>query len=332
MIRNKTAYRILCEEREHENAIPVYIQMTLGGLGNILAIVLLLVSRHEHKFQSFYILFTGLVITDLINNAVCYPLILQRYISHFTWCLSYELCDFLSFLETFSHLASGMFICVMTMDRYLYIQRPPSEMAVNSRLKYIGVLCALLCITVAISILHVMGLGNSQLYYPGSWCFLDFTSKTLGNKVNALIYSVFGISIMIVTVIIGFKTVIMSCRNTEYQALLLDNNLVTGIYDTHVTKFLVISMFTFVFLWGPLLIDIFLHATNLTKGNNKKELWFIRLMYLNSQINPWLYVILRRESLRRIFLMMMQCRKLFSRNEEESRYEEVQSFASIEHE
>ena len=57
------------------------------------------------------------------------------------------------------------------------------------------------------------------------------------------------------TLIIGLKTLKITCRNTEYQALLLDNSLVTGIYDNHVTAFLITSMFTFVLLWGPLLVS-----------------------------------------------------------------------------
>ena len=110
-------------------------------------------------------------------------------------------------------------------------------------------------ISAVVSGLHLVGIGNSQLYYPGSWCFLDFTSNSLGNKVNAFIYSCIGISVMASTLIIGLKTLKITCRNTEYQALLLDNSLVTGIYDSHVTAFLIASMFTFVLLWGPLLVS-----------------------------------------------------------------------------
>lgn len=36
-----TAYKLLCDEKENESAIPVYIQLALGALGNILAVIIL---------------------------------------------------------------------------------------------------------------------------------------------------------------------------------------------------------------------------------------------------------------------------------------------------
>ncbi|XP_061175739.1 prostaglandin E2 receptor EP2 subtype-like [Saccostrea echinata] len=324
-MRNKTAYRMLCDEKENESAVPVYIQLTLGALGNILAVVLLWLSRHEHKWQSFYVLFSGLVMTDLIHNCVCYPLVLQRYISHFTWCFPEEICDLFSFMEAFFHLASGLTIGVMTVDRYLHMKNKRQRI---SRFNYVTLFCSLLIISGVISSLQLIGVGNSQLFYPGSWCFLDFTSRSVGNKINAFIYSLTGIIIMLVTIVIGLITILMTCRSNEHQALLLDNQLVSGIYDSHVTKFLVISMFTFVLLWGPLLIDILLHATDLTTSNNRKELWLVRLMYLNTQINPWLYVILRRESVRRFFVLSLRCRRQCCSGDEgnEQYNEEVHNF------
>ena len=255
IMRNHTAYRLLCELKSNESAIPVYTQLVMGSLGNILAVGILWISRTHHRWRSFYIFFTGLVLTDLLNNCTCYPLILIRYASHFKWCLSESLCDFLSFIEAFCHMTSGMIICIMTIDRYLHLTNVSQQSTVESRLKYTGILCVIMLISAVVSGLHLVGIGNSQLYYPGSWCFLDFTSKSLGNKITAFIYSGIGISVMASTLIIDLKTLKITCRNTEYQALLLDNSLVTGIYDSHVTAFLIASMFTFVLLWGPLLVS-----------------------------------------------------------------------------
>ncbi|XP_078316872.1 prostaglandin E2 receptor EP4 subtype-like isoform X3 [Crassostrea virginica] len=330
-MRNKTAYRTLCEITDNESEIPAYFQLIMGSLGNILAIGVLWISRTNHQWRSFYIFFTGLVLTDLLNNCTCCPLVIIRYASHFKWCLSYRLCDLMSFVEAFCHLTSGMIICIMTIDRYLHLTSVSQQSTVESRLKYTGILCVIMLISAVVSGLHLVGIGNSQLYYPGSWCFLDFTSKSLGNKINAFIYSGIGISVMASTLIIGLKTLKITCRNTEYQALLLDNSLVTGIYDNHVTAFLITSMFTFVLLWGPLLVDLFLHAAGLTTSNYRKELWLIRLMSLNTLINPWLYVILRRESVLMFFVLVLRCRRhCCLKTKEEHLNNEVKNFANPE--
>lgn len=315
-----TAYKLLCDEKENESAIPVYIQLALGALGNILAVIILFVGRHEHQWQSFYIFFTGLVLTDLVHNGVCYPLVLLRYSSDFTWCFSVKLCNFHSFMETFSHLASGMIIGAMTLDRYLYLRaiRKQTQEYGAQRKPYLASLFAIILLASILSSFHLLGLGNSQLYYPGTWCFLDFTDSSIGNKINAGIYSVFGLCIMMAAFVIGVKTIVVTCRNSEYQALLLDHHRVTGVYDSHVRKFLVISMVTFLLLWSPLLFDILFHICGLSETNSRKELWLIRLMYLNTQINPWLYVILRRESLRRFFVLILKCKRCLCEKEEQT--------------
>ena len=54
-------------------------------------------------------------------------------------------------------------------------------------------------------------------------------------------------------------------------------------------------------------------------------------MYLNTLINPWLYVILRRESVRRFFVLVLRCRQRCCVNaEEEQRNTEVTNFANPE--
>lgn len=70
--------------------------------------------------------------------------------------------------------------------------------------------------------------------------------------------------------------------------------------------------------------DILFHICGLSETNSRKELWLIRLMYLNTQINPWLYVILRRESLRRFFVLILKCKRCLCEKEEQTTGEESQ--------
>ena len=76
---------------------------------------------------------------------------------------------------------------------------------------------------------------------------------------------------------------------------------------------------------------MFLYAAGLTTSDNRRELWLIRLMYLNTLIYPWLYVILRRESVRRFFLSVLRCSgRCCVKSEEEHRNTEVRNFANPE--
>nr|XP_022317599.1 prostaglandin E2 receptor EP4 subtype-like [Crassostrea virginica] len=327
---NQTAYRLLCLDNGNESIVFVYIQLVSGAFGNILAAILLLISQNEHKWQSIYIFFAGLVMTDLIHNCVCYSIALHRYTSHFTWCLPTYMCEFYSFTEVFLNLASGMIIALMTIDRYLYIMRSQNHSRNHSRRRtYVCALVGVLILAGLAAGLHLMGLGDSQLFYPGSWCFFDFTANTIDNKINAMIFSLICVCTLLVTVIIGVRTIVMIRRNPEYQALLLDHHLVTGIYDKHVTTFLVFSIVSLPLLWAPFLVDIIMHTINLPGPFDGKELhlWLIRLMYLNTEINPWLYVILRRESVRKFFVMISQCWRRFCTKENNDAHENIIDFA-----
>lgn len=193
--------------------------------------------------------------TDLIHNCVCYSIALYRYTSDFTWCLPTYMCDFYSFIEVFLNLASGMIIALMTIDRYLYIMRSQNHSRNHSRRRtYVCALVGVLILAGLAAGLPLMGLGDSQLFYPGSWCFFDFTANTIDNKINAMIFSLICVCTLLVTVIIGVRTIVMIRRNPEYQALLLDHHLVTGIYDKHVTTFLVFSIVSLPLLWAPFLV------------------------------------------------------------------------------
>lgn len=72
-----------------------------------------------------------------------------------------------------------------------------------------------------------------------------------------------------------------------------------------------------------------MHTINLPGPFDGKELhlWLIRLMYLNTEINPWLYVILRRESVRKFFVMISQCWRRFCTKENNDAHENIIDFA-----
>lgn len=52
---------------------------------------------------------------------------------------------------------------------------------------------------------------------------------------------------------------------------------------------------------------MFLYAAGLTTNDYRRELWLIRLMYLNTLIYPWLYFKLHKESVRWFFLLVLRC-------------------------
>jgi hypothetical protein len=123
-------------------------------VGNTIALVLLWINRREHKWESFYKLFTGLALTDFLGVFLVYPFATKRYVSHFTWCYPKPLCQFVSFIFVHAHIASAMLIFAMSIAIYLNLVKPHWFQSIHEGRKY--------------TIVHLVGVGDSELFYPGS--------------------------------------------------------------------------------------------------------------------------------------------------------------------
>ena len=61
---------------------------------------------------------------------------------------------------------------------------------------------------------------------------------------------------------------------------------------------------------------MFLHATGTRNANASLELWVLRMAVLNSVVDPWVYIVLRRESLIRISGLYQSCCSRIQSNRE----------------
>lgn len=61
--------------------------------------------------------------------------------------------------------------------------------------------------------LLLMGLGFSLLYFLGFWCFLNFVSLLILDRVNFFIYFIIGLFILFIIFIFNLCVVIIFCRN-----------------------------------------------------------------------------------------------------------------------
>ncbi|XP_062587104.1 prostaglandin E2 receptor EP4 subtype-like [Saccostrea cucullata] len=289
--------------------VPAGMEYFFGVSGNVIAFILLWVNRREHRWFSFFKLFTGLVITDFLGVFLAYPFIMARYASGFKWCYPERLCEFCSFVFVDAHLSAALLICAMSVDRFMHLRN--TEGYLNSRINYTFVLIGIWCGASIISLLHLVGVGQSNLYFPGSWCYFDFVGDSTGNRVMSYLYSVIGFIVILVTVAINVVTMYRICRDPVQRGNLLDTSVVSGFYDSHVMIFISAVTVVFVILWTPLVVDIFLHATNIRtrNDNNGIELWLLRMAVLNAIVDPWLYIVLRKESLRQIVICFRYCRK-----------------------
>ena len=68
-------------------------------------------------------------------------------------------------------------------------------------------------------------------------------------------------------------------------------------------------------------VDVFLHAARIRTANESLELWLVRMTVLNSIVDPWLYIVLRPESLHKISKLCQCCfsREKYNVNDDRER-------------
>lgn len=292
-----------------ETSIPAYGFFAFGVLGNVLALCTICLNRQQHQWRSFYIFFLGLAMSDCLNQAIVFPFEVLRYESHFTYRISDDECHFISFSYAFTQISSGLIIAGLTTDQHmsLIMGRQLDTMVGNRRI-YVFALFAMWAVAAFVSSIHLI-FGESEIFYPGSWCFIDVSSEDFGSSASALVYSLTGILTLIYTVSLHLYIMCRSHRDPELTGHLVDTDRITGYYDIHVNIFLMTSVTFYVLCWGPFLVDILLRSVNVVSScTGRLELWLVRLVDFKSNLNPWLYVILRKENLRRIVRKFRSCR------------------------
>lgn len=195
-----------------ESFIPPVLQFVFGVVGNIIALVALTKSRKKHKWKPFYRLVAGLALTDGGGILLVYPPVLLRYASNFTFEFTKALCDYSSFMFMFMLTSSAMIVCAMSFDRFMAILYPFRYNLIGKKQRANIMLMFIWSIGAFISSLHLMGFGSSMLYYPGSWCFLNFMSHSVLDRTSSLIYSLIGLLILVLTISFNLLVIIALCR------------------------------------------------------------------------------------------------------------------------
>jgi prostaglandin E receptor 4 len=230
--------------------VPAYLLFVFGVGGNIIALVILLLTTKTHTWRPFYRFVCGLAITDGGGILLSVPVSLSIYASDLEKELSPALCDYQMFMYMFTLISSAMIVCGMSFDRFfatfypLQYNNPHKEIRTNITLAVIWGLSALICS------LPLFGLGSSRKFYPGTWCFLNFIETTIElNKIDAIIYATIGLIIVLATwtfniAVIGY---FIHKRYTEESTW-------SGWKDVHVIIFLLVVVALFTSCWLPLMV------------------------------------------------------------------------------
>ncbi|XP_067895214.1 prostaglandin E2 receptor EP2 subtype-like isoform X2 [Heterodontus francisci] len=203
-------------------AVDSILLFTTGLIGNIIALVILGKHKRSSKQQQvsvFYILVTGLVLTDLFGKCFISPVVFVSYASNLTLIALTEtniLCDYFSFSMSFFGLASMFILFGMALECWLSISHPffYEEHFTNCRalvlFPVVYISCLLFCS------MPLLGFGSTKQYCPGTWCFLDMTKgKGTFSVLYATLMAILIVAVMLCNVSVAINLTKMYRRQRQ---------------------------------------------------------------------------------------------------------------------
>lgn len=293
------------EEKPQASIAPPILFLILGTLGNGLVLFLLCRFSGEHQWRPFYRFVLALAINDFLGIALAAPFGIARYASDFTFTFSHGLCDYMAFIQMFAILNSACIVLSMSLDRFIAIVFPlkysvsAKERRTHLLLMFGGAISLLLS-----TVPHLAG-RHSRSFYPGSWCFVDFMSDAWIDRGISLAYASAGFIILCLVAVLNISVIVTLVR----QHCLTGNGRKQQKTISKKSKQMIAFLFAIVVLFAvcliPLLINVFARPLRILQGMESFEVLGLRVAYVNSVLNPWLYILLRKETV--MFLQRFPC-------------------------
>lgn len=205
------------------------IMFIFGVVGNIVAIVVLRISRKEQKETTFYTLVCGLAVTDLLGTLLVSPVTIATYVQG-AWPGGEPLCQYCGFILLFFFVVQLSIVFAMSVERYLAINHPYFYNGyVNQKVAALTLLVIYIS-NVVFCALPSADFGEVTRQKSGTWCFINWHSDNATVKTFNLIYagvnSVLVLSTVICNVMVCGALILMHRRFVRRTSLGTDQRRV----------------------------------------------------------------------------------------------------------
>ncbi|KAI3362166.1 hypothetical protein L3Q82_012488 [Scortum barcoo] len=299
------------EGRFQPPTIPA-IMFIFGVVGNVIAIVVLRISRKEQKETTFYTLVCGLAVTDLLGTLLASPVTIATYMKG-SWPGAEPLCQYSGFILLFFFLVQLSIVFAMSVERFLAINHAYFyNEYVNQKLAAVTLL-GIYISNIVFCALPSMGLGQVKKQKPGTWCFIDWqtnhTRVAAFNLMYAGVNSVIVLATVICNVMVCGALILMHKRFIRRTSLGTDQRRIAELRrrrsfgrlagaEIQMVILLIATSAVVLICSIPLVWRIF---ANQLYRNQKEELFglnkdllAIRMASVNPILDPWIYILLRK--------------------------------------
>ncbi|KAM5129724.1 prostaglandin E2 receptor EP2 subtype-like [Mantella aurantiaca] len=298
------------------------IMFSTGVAGNVIALVLLETRRREFRggISLFFILVSGLVITDLLGTCMISPVVMASYARRLS-LIEMGLCSYFAFTMTFFSLATMMILFATALERALAIGHPYFyEKFIKRRCGVITFpiiygFCAFFCV------FPLMGFGEFIQYCPGTWCFMDMKSRNTNSNLSnvySMLYATLLLLLIIAVLTCNLVVIVSLVRMHKRQKTRRIGSITANKRDRismseEIDHLILLSIMTIAFIICslPFTIQAYINRAAGDKGKDTQDLLALRFLSVNSIIDPWIFTVLR-PSVLRVMRSVICCQSSFS--------------------
>ncbi|XP_057716532.1 prostaglandin E2 receptor EP1 subtype-like isoform X1 [Corythoichthys intestinalis] len=325
MQKTKVGHRFGNSTNSPTSPTAAGITMTLGIVFNVVALIILAkaYTRFRRRSKATFLLFaSSLVATDLAGHVINGALVLRRYtagivnltdpLSDFSGNLKTDPdvpCLFLGCCMVFFGLSPLFLGCAMAAERCLGVSRPllHARLVTTARTKIALALIWLSALSVAL--LPFFSLGAYTYQYPGSWCFIRVMEGT--QSTDLVFVTLFtGLALSSLAIAFVCNTISgLTLMRARLKKKSSSQRSSARSHDTEMVVQLVGIMVASTICWSPLLVFGLMSATRSYNRsldpdrNTYKDLMVtgVRMATCNQILDPWVYILLRRAILKKIY-------------------------------
>ncbi|XP_048758796.2 prostaglandin E2 receptor EP2 subtype-like [Ostrea edulis] len=289
---------------ETESPWDSSVCFTLGVIGNILALAMLMKYADQHKWKIFYRLVGALAITDLFGILTTSPVVFAIYNNKFLWVGGQPLCDYFSFMLIFASLGTLTIVTAMSLDRFLALWYPYFYNSSQKKRRVHAMLVGIWIFAAVVASMPLMKFGRNIRHFPCTWCFIDYFGTSQTDRIFSILYASLGILTIVgsstFNCLVIFAVSKGGCSKHHGSIKSVKGKQREERNEFFILVFLISIMVMHCVCWIPFMIRVLINTSGV-RPNFKADLLVLRMASWNQILDPWLYIVLRKEMLIRIY-------------------------------
>ncbi|XP_006631710.2 prostaglandin E receptor 1c (subtype EP1) [Lepisosteus oculatus] len=306
-------------------AMPCFT-MSLGAISNLIALGILVKSyaRFRRRSRTTFLLLVGaLLATDLVGHIIPGAFALRLYLAKMHWSAvdrSGAFCQLFGACMVFFGLCPLFLSGAMAVERCVGVTRPllHSRAVTSTHAKLAVALLYILALLVAA--LPLAKVGRYSRQFPDTWCFLQVHGTlSLADLGLTLVFSGLGLASLCLSLLCNSLSglALLQARLGGSQKLPGARQHSTQSHDIEMMAQLAGITLVSCICWSPFLIFISLSVSKSFSGTDydlRHYQWLVflgvRMASWNQILDPWVYILLRRAVLRRVYRVLNPHRQL----------------------